>query len=119
MSASELEELQRQSGLIGEDAGVFSFAEQSLKSWGAFLAVLGTVLTALYYLWLNPDTGFGKIRPAGEYCGPYGEQRILSDRRLSCCTSLLMCVHHPKVLVRRGHVTRCLIHFVLCASPIR
>jgi len=60
MSASELEDLQRQSGLVGEDAAVFSFEEQSLKSWGAFLAVLGTVLTALYYLWLNPDTGFGE-----------------------------------------------------------
>lgn len=60
MSASELEDLQRQSGLVGEDAAVFSFEEQSLKSWGAFLAVLGTVLTALYYLWLNPDTGYGE-----------------------------------------------------------
>ncbi len=60
MSASELEDLQRRSGLVGEDAAVFSFEEQSLKSWGAFLAVLGTVLTALYFLWLNPDTGFGE-----------------------------------------------------------
>lgn len=60
MAATELEDLQRQSGLVGEDAAVFSFEEQSLKSWGAFLAVLGTVLTALYYLWLNPDTGFGE-----------------------------------------------------------
>lgn len=60
MSSSELEDLQRQSGLVGEDAAVFSFEEQSLKSWGAFLAVLGTVLTALYYLWLNPDTGYGE-----------------------------------------------------------
>ncbi|CAB1119333.1 unnamed protein product [Ectocarpus sp. CCAP 1310/34] len=59
MSASELEDLQRQSGLVGEDAAVFSFEEQSLKSWGAFLAVLGTVLTALYYLWLKPETGYG------------------------------------------------------------
>ena len=60
MSASELEDLQRQSGLIGEDAAVFDIQEQSLKSWGAFLAVLGTVLTALYFLWLNPETGFGE-----------------------------------------------------------
>ncbi|CAM9439277.1 unnamed protein product [Pylaiella littoralis] len=59
MSVTELEDLQRQSGLVGEDAAVFSFQEQSLKSWGSFLAVLGTVLTALYYLWLNPDTGYG------------------------------------------------------------
>lgn len=61
MSAAELEDLQRQSGLVGEDAAVFSFEEQSLRSWGAFLAVLGTVLTALYYLWLNPDTGYGEF----------------------------------------------------------
>lgn len=61
MSTSELEDLQRQSGLIGEDAAVFSFEDQSLKSWGAFLAVLGTVLTALYFLWLNPDTGYGEL----------------------------------------------------------
>lgn len=61
MSSSELESLQRDSGLIGEDAAVFSFESQSSKSWGAFLAVLGTVLTALYYLWLNPDTGYGEI----------------------------------------------------------
>lgn len=61
MSVSELEEFQRESGLVGEDAAVFSFEAQSLKSWGAFLAVLGTVLTALYYLWLNPDTGYGEL----------------------------------------------------------
>lgn len=60
MSSSDLEGLQRDSGLIGEDGAVFSFEEQSLKSWGAFLVVLGTVLTALYYLWLNPDTGYGE-----------------------------------------------------------
>lgn len=62
MSTSELEDLQRSSGLIGEDAAVFSFGDQSLKSWGAFLAVLGTVLTALYFLWLNPETGYGEFR---------------------------------------------------------
>lgn len=62
MSVSEVEGLQRDSGLIGEDSAVFSFEDQSLKSWSAFLAVLGTVLTALYYLWLNPDTGYGEIQ---------------------------------------------------------
>ncbi|CAM9319066.1 unnamed protein product, partial [Sphacelaria rigidula] len=54
---------------IGEDAAVFSFESQSLKSWGAFLAVLGTVLTALYYLWLNPDTGYGEILVLEEVAG--------------------------------------------------
>lgn len=62
MSASELDDLQRTSGLIGEDAAVFSFENQSIKSWTAFLAVLGTVLTALYYLWLDPVTGYGEYR---------------------------------------------------------
>lgn len=60
MSTSELEDLQRSSGLIGEDAAVFSFENQSRKSWAAFIAVLGTVLTALYFLWLNSDTGYGE-----------------------------------------------------------
>lgn len=60
MSTSELEDSKRTSGLIGEDAAVFSFENQSLKSWAAFLAVLGTVLTALYYLWLDSETGYGE-----------------------------------------------------------
>ncbi|CAM9661079.1 unnamed protein product, partial [Phaeothamnion confervicola] len=45
--------------LIGEDAAVFDFASQSLKSWAFFTAVLGTVLAALYVLWIDPTTGFG------------------------------------------------------------
>ncbi|CAM9230626.1 unnamed protein product [Choristocarpus tenellus] len=59
MSTSEMEGLQQESGLIGEDSAVFSIEEQSLKSWGYFVAVLSTVLTALYFLWINPETGFG------------------------------------------------------------
>ncbi len=38
---------------------MFSFAEQSLKSWGQFVGVFTVVFAALYVLWLNPDTGFG------------------------------------------------------------
>ena len=60
VSTSELEKLEDTSGLIGEDAAVFSFADQSLNSWAAFLAVLGTVLAALYYFWINPETGYGE-----------------------------------------------------------
>jgi hypothetical protein len=59
MTVQELEKLQAESGLIGEDAAVFDVKEQRLISWVRFLAVLGTVLTALYYLWINNDTGFG------------------------------------------------------------
>jgi zeta-carotene isomerase len=59
MTVQELEKLQAESGLIGEDAAVFDVKEQKLISWVRFLAVLGTVLTALYYLWINNDTGFG------------------------------------------------------------
>jgi zeta-carotene isomerase len=58
-SDSNISDLQRESGLLGEDAAVFELSEQSLKSWGRFLAVLGTVMTALYFLWINNDTGFG------------------------------------------------------------
>jgi hypothetical protein len=59
MTVQELEKLQAESGLIGEDAAMFDVKEQKLISWVRFLAVLGTVLTALYYLWINNDTGFG------------------------------------------------------------
>lgn len=45
--------------LVGEDAGVFDWTQESTKSWLTFSAVLAVVLTALYYLWLDPNTGFG------------------------------------------------------------
>lgn len=60
VSGPELEVLQRDSGLIGEDSAFFSLKDQSLKSWGAFLAVLVSGLVGLYYLWINPDTGYGE-----------------------------------------------------------
>ena len=59
MTRKEMESLQAQSGLIGEDAAVFDIKEQRTIQWVRFTAVLGTVLTALYYLWINGDTGFG------------------------------------------------------------
>lgn len=98
MSATELEDLQRQSGLVGEDAAVFSFEEQSLKSWGAFLAVLGTVLTALYYLWLNPDTGYGEF-PADWRT----HQTAISDVLMLICAQAHVDIyrggHNPGVVV--------------------
>lgn len=103
MSASELEDLQRQSGLVGEDAAVFSFEEQSLKSWGAFLAVLGTVLTALYYLWLNPDTGYGESESLSPTSQRYTRQPSFSVWPLynrTFVTSLQCNSRHPYCVSR-------------------
>mmetsp|Transcript_6389 Transcript_6389/g.9576 ORF Transcript_6389/g.9576 Transcript_6389/m.9576 type:complete len:351 (-) Transcript_6389:56-1108(-) len=44
---------------IGEDSADFKLEEQKLSSWVNFGLVLGTVLTALYYLWINNATGYG------------------------------------------------------------
>jgi len=45
--------------LVGEDAAVFELSEQKLKSWGIFGVLLTTVLGALYFFWINNDTGLG------------------------------------------------------------
>ena len=45
--------------LVGEDAAVFDLANESVSSWAAFFAVLTTVMVALYYIWLDPNTGLG------------------------------------------------------------
>jgi hypothetical protein len=37
-----------ESQLVGEDAASFDFSKQSLQSWGIFVALLSTVLGALY-----------------------------------------------------------------------
>ncbi|KAJ1472683.1 NnrU protein-domain-containing protein [Baffinella frigidus] len=42
-----------------QDAAVFAFSEQKLKSWAQFTGVFVTVFAALFVLWLNPSTGFG------------------------------------------------------------
>ncbi|CAM9176791.1 unnamed protein product [Chrysoparadoxa australica] len=55
----EMEELMASSGLIGEDAAVFSLEAQTVQAWASFTAVLVTVMTALYFLWINNDTGYG------------------------------------------------------------
>jgi hypothetical protein len=34
--------------LVGEDAASFDFSKQSLQSWGLFVALLSTVLGAMY-----------------------------------------------------------------------
>lgn len=60
-SSKDIDALQQRGlGLVGEDSAVFSFEDQTFQSWGAFLAVLSTVLTALYFLWINPETGYGE-----------------------------------------------------------
>lgn len=38
--------------LVGEDAATFSLEEQSIKSWGIFIAAVGAVLGSLFYIWI-------------------------------------------------------------------
>eukprot|EP00899_Mesostigma_viride_P008368 jgi/Mesvir1/17532/Mv08785-RA.1 len=45
--------------LAGEDAAVFELEQQSLKSWAYFFGVLGTVMAALYVIWLEPSIDLG------------------------------------------------------------
>eukprot|EP00897_Mesotaenium_endlicherianum_P009192 jgi/Mesen1/8300/ME000451S07503 len=45
--------------LVGEDAAVFDSSSQSTTSWVYFTMVLGVVLGILYYIWLDPNTGYG------------------------------------------------------------
>lgn len=46
--------------LIGEDAAVFELSSQKLTSWVYFTIILGAVLFALNFLWIDNSTGFGK-----------------------------------------------------------
>eukprot|EP00290_Baffinella_frigidus_P002102 CAMPEP_0180181838 /NCGR_PEP_ID=MMETSP0986-20121125/40335_1 /TAXON_ID=697907 /ORGANISM="non described non described, Strain CCMP2293" /LENGTH=386 /DNA_ID=CAMNT_0022135145 /DNA_START=7 /DNA_END=1167 /DNA_ORIENTATION=+ len=62
MQQQQMEEPMEQlmeEALGGEDAAVFAFSEQKLKSWAQFTGVFVTVFAALFVLWLNPSTGFG------------------------------------------------------------
>ncbi|GLC43362.1 15-cis-zeta-carotene isomerase [Pleodorina starrii] len=43
--------------LIGEDAAAFDLEKQSVKSWALFVALLSTVLGALYLVWIQPGAG--------------------------------------------------------------
>ncbi|KAF3334364.1 15-cis-zeta-carotene isomerase [Carex littledalei] len=45
--------------LLGEDSAAFQLSEQKLSSWVYFTVILGSVLLALNFLWINPSTGFG------------------------------------------------------------
>ena len=45
--------------LSGEDAAQFSYSGQKTSSWIKFTLVLGIVLGVLYFIWLDPDTGYG------------------------------------------------------------
>lgn len=49
----------RRQELVGEDAAVFEAGRQETLSWVKFTAVLGVVLAVLYYIWLDPGTGYG------------------------------------------------------------
>lgn len=43
----------------GEDSAAFDLGEQKLSSWVYFSGILGTVLFALNFVWIDPKTGFG------------------------------------------------------------
>ncbi len=45
--------------LVGEDAAVFDPSNQKTSSWLLFTLILGVSLTALYVLWIDPNTGYG------------------------------------------------------------
>ncbi|KAL4423637.1 hypothetical protein ABPG77_009224 [Micractinium sp. CCAP 211/92] len=45
--------------LVGEDAAVFDPSQQSLKSWGLFVALLTGVSALLYPVWIAPGLGLG------------------------------------------------------------
>lgn len=44
---------------MGEDAAVFDVEAQKTSSWIYFTLVLGVVMAILYYIWLDPSTGYG------------------------------------------------------------
>lgn len=46
--------------LVGEDAAVFDPSNQKTSSWLLFTLILGVSLTALYVLWIDPNTGYGR-----------------------------------------------------------
>ena len=46
--------------LVGEDSAVFELSSQKLISWVYFAVILGVVLFALNFLWIDNATGFGK-----------------------------------------------------------
>ncbi|CAH9062440.1 unnamed protein product [Cuscuta epithymum] len=47
-------------GMVGEDSAEFDFSKQKTSSWVYFTVILAVVLYALYYLWIDNSTGFGK-----------------------------------------------------------
>lgn len=46
--------------LIGEDSATFELSKQKISSWVYFTLILGVVLFALNFLWIDNSTGFGK-----------------------------------------------------------
>lgn len=56
----QLETHSNSSQLVGEDAASFDFSKQSLQSWGIFVALLSTVLGAMYLVWIRPGGGLAE-----------------------------------------------------------
>ncbi|EKX54233.1 hypothetical protein GUITHDRAFT_63717 [Guillardia theta CCMP2712] len=48
-----------QAELRGEDSGAFDLSAQSIASWAKFVGVFTVVMGALWFLWIDPQTGFG------------------------------------------------------------
>jgi len=51
--------------LVGEDAAAFSFAQQSLRSWGVFGVLVSIVIGGLYVVWIRPGGGLGEAYARG------------------------------------------------------
>lgn len=67
-SSRDLPGLQRDPELIGEESAAFSMGNQRFESWVTFVVVLTSVLAALYYFWINPDTGYGEATETAMLC---------------------------------------------------
>ncbi|KAH9602289.1 hypothetical protein KSS87_012967, partial [Heliosperma pusillum] len=46
--------------IVGEDSAAFELSNQKIISWVYFSVILGVVLFALNYIWIDNSTGFGK-----------------------------------------------------------
>ena len=82
--AQEQVELATKDGqLVGEDAASFDFSKQSLQSWGLFVALLSTVLGAMYLV-RGPEGGGGREQGVIEN-SQENHTHLYREQRVSCC----------------------------------